>query len=337
MSRINEVGDPTPDPETVQRETRLAHLWRCIRRWMAHPWLRRGLTIALTLVAIFSFAALLYANWPTLRAFDWQIRPVPLLFSFLAYSLALALAILAWGKIMTAVGARIPWGEHIRVYCITNLARRLPGILWFVVGRVILYDQEKASKTAISVASALELVLMGLSCLMIGILAWPSMVREHLDPAWIVVGVVLSLVVVHPRVLRLPLHWLGDKSVHDAQTELHYGRVLSWLFLYGCVWLAGGLVLFFLIETLYPLPIERLPQVIGAWSLSGLVAVLAAVLPVGLGLRELALSLLLANILPEGIAVVVAILTRLLLTLYELIWVLLVHRKWAAIAPLIRK
>jgi hypothetical protein len=163
------------------------------------------------------------------------------------------------------------------------------------------------------------------------------MVREHIDPVWIVLGVVLSLVVVHPRVLRLPLQWLGDQSAHSARTELHYGRVLSWLFLYACVWLVGGLVLFGLIETLYPLPLDRLPQVIGAWSLSGLVAVLAAVLPVGLGLRELALSLLLANIIPEGIAVVIAILARLLFTLYEVAWVLLVHRNWAVIPSIIRK
>ncbi|MGD9376359.1 MAG: hypothetical protein PVJ23_11300, partial [Anaerolineae bacterium] len=292
MSQIENSEDPTPDGQTAHGRARLTLLWQRIRRWVAHPWLRRGLTIALTLVAIVSFAALLYANWPTLRSFDWQIRPLPLIFSFLAYSLALALSILVWGKIMAAVGTRIPWREHIRVYCVSNLARRLPGVLWYVVGRFILYDQEKASKTAISVASALELVLLGLSCLVVGILAWPSMVREHIDPVWIVLGVVLSLVVVHPRVLRLPLQWLGDQSAHSARTELHYGRVLSWLFLYACVWLVGGLVLFGLIETLYPLPLDRLPQVIGAWSLSGLVAVLAAVLPVGLGLRELALSLL---------------------------------------------
>lgn len=333
MPQLEKGHDPISAPEKAPGGTRRLRLWHRVRRWLAHPWLRRGLTIALTMVAILSLAGLLYANWPTLVAFDWQVRPIPLAFSFLAYSLALALAILVWGRIMNAVGTDIPWREHIRVYCITNLARRLPGVFWYVVGRVFLYDQAKTSKTAISVASALELILMGLSGLMVGAFAWPGMVGEYLDPVWIVGGVVLSLVAIHPRVLALPLHWLGDKHRLHMQRKLGYRTVLGWLLLYGGVWLAGGIVLFGLIETLYPLPLALLPRVVGAWSLSGLVAVLAAALPVGVGLRELTLGLLLADILPEGIAIVVAILARLLLTFYELVWVLVVYR----IRPIIRK
>ncbi|MGD8819791.1 MAG: hypothetical protein PVF67_06740, partial [Anaerolineae bacterium] len=63
MSRRERSEDPTPGGQPAHGRARLALLWQRIRRWIAHPWLRRGLTIALTLVAIASFAALLYANW----------------------------------------------------------------------------------------------------------------------------------------------------------------------------------------------------------------------------------------------------------------------------------
>jgi hypothetical protein len=286
---------------------------------------RRGVTGALTILAILGLGTLLYNNWDTLRNFEWQFRPVPFIASFLVYSLALGLAILAWGKMMTALGAQIPWRTHIRVYSITNLARRLPGMLWYVAGRLVLYEENDASKVAISVASALELVLIALSGLVIGVALWPGAIIEFLNPLWIIGIVILSLIAIHPKVIRVPLRWFGAEREHIATTRLQYGQVVSWLGFYGGVWLAGGFVLFALIETVYPISPTWLPQVIGAWSLSGMVSVVAAFLPVGLGLRELALGLLLATFLPEGIAIIIALLARLLLTFYELLWALTVQ------------
>jgi uncharacterized membrane protein YbhN (UPF0104 family) len=294
-----------------------------VLRLTAHPWLRRGITIALTLVAVASMVALLYANWDTLRAFEWHIRPFPLVLSFLAYSLALAFAILAWGGIMSNLGTSVPWREHIRVYCVSNLARRLPGVLWHVVGRIALYDHAKAGPAAVSVGSALELVLMALSGIALAVMTWPTMAAERLHPAWIVGGLVLGLTLIHPRVLHIPLQWVQAPKEADLGPRLQYRQVFGWLLLYGGSWLAGGMVVYALIAAIYPVSLAQLPQIIGAWSLSGMVSVVAVFLPVGLGLRELALGLLLSTFLPDGLGILVAVIIRLLLTLYEVLWALL--------------
>jgi uncharacterized membrane protein YbhN (UPF0104 family) len=294
-----------------------------VLRLTAHPRVRRGITIALTLVAIASMGALLYANWDTLRTFEWHIRPLPLALSFAFYSLALAFALLAWGSIMSSLGTSVPWREHIRVYCISNLARRLPGVLWHVVGRIALYDHEKAGPAAISVGSGLELVLMTLSGIALSMMTWPAMAAERLHPGWIVGGLVLGLALIHPRVLRIPLQWVRASAETVPRPRLRYRQVLGWLLLYGGSWLAGGIVLYFLIAAVYPVSLAQLPSTIGAWSLSGMVSMVAAFLPVGLGLRELALGLLLSSFLPDGLAIVVAVIARLLFTLYEVLWALL--------------
>lgn len=309
--------------------------------WVAHPWVRRGITIALTVLSIGALGGLIYSNWDTLRDFEWQIRPVPLLVTAPAYGLALGLAILAWGKMMDALNVSVPWHTHIRVYSITNLARRLPGMLWYVAGRVILYDESKDGKVAISVGSALELVLIALSGLVVGAATWPGAVTGLLNPFWIAGAIALSLTVLHPRVIRAPLRWLGTEKENLPGSALRYSQVLGWLCIYAGVWVAGGIVLFALIEAVYPMPFTYLPQVIGAWSLSGMVSVIAAFLPVSLGLRELALGLLLAALLPEGIAIMIALLARVLLTLYELVVVAVVLLKkgpnGASSPPLIPK
>ena len=137
---------------------------RCVRRlvgralqWTAHPWVRHGITAILSLFAVATIGGLLYANWDTLRGFEWRIRPAPLLLSFPVYGLALALAALAWARIMRALGSSVALSEHVRVYYVTNLARRLPGVLWYVVGRVALYEVMRFGDTL------KEMVLQGAS------------------------------------------------------------------------------------------------------------------------------------------------------------------------------
>ena len=72
-------------------------------------------------------------------------------------------------------------------------------------------------------------------------------------------------------------------------------------------------------------------------TVKGVVSVVMAILPVGLGFRELALGLLLTSFLPDGIAILIAILARLLLTLYELIWVLIVTPRKGTFSRLVRR
>jgi glycosyltransferase 2 family protein len=330
---------PDTDQETPARTPEWLH--RALKRlrsgvrWMNHPRVRRGTTILLSAVSAVSFGAILYANWDLLHTFEWQLRPLPLVLSFVAYSIALALAILGWGRVLQALGSSSPWAEHIRVYCVTNLARRLPGVLWYVVGRLVLYEPRHVSKVAVSVGSALELFLTGLSGLVLGMLLWPGIVKEVLNPYLLATLFSLSLLAIHPKVVGYIFNRLEALRNRDSRIVLSYRQMLGWFLLYTAIWLSGGLVIFGLIQSLSPVPLDLLIPTIGAWSLSGMISVLAAVLPVGFGLRELALGLLLANFLPEGVAIVVAILARLLLTLYELVWALAIQWREGKITRII--
>lgn len=294
--------------------------------WLSRPVVRRAITAGLTLLALASMLLLLANNWETLRAWQWHVRPLPLVLSFGAYSVALFLAILAWSQIMNALGTPIHWRLHARIYCVSNLARRLPGVLWHVTGRLLLYQECQASSAVVSVASALELVLMGLAALLVGLLTWPGAGRFSVMRGWAGVASALGLAAAHPRVLNGLLQKLGTDA--SARPPLRFRQVLTWVALYGLVWAVGGTVLYAVVATVYDLPIELMPRVVGAWSLSGIVSVLTAVLPVGLGLRELTLSLMLAQFLPQGVAVVAAIAARLLLTFYELVWAQVARWIW---------
>ena len=81
--------------------------------------------------------------------------------------------------------------------------------------------------------------------------------------------------------------------------------------------------LFLTANIIYPLDNQNLWYVIGSYALVGLVGRAITFLPTNMGLQEVGYSLLLTTIMPASIGVILAVLNRVLMILYEIIWALL--------------
>ncbi len=91
------------------------------------------------------------------------------------------------------------------------------------------------------------------------------------------------------------------------------------LLMYFLRWLTGELMLDATVRTIYDLSQQRLLQVIADWTLSGILASFITFAHSNLGLKDIALALLMSRYVPaKHIAVVSAILTRLLTVVYSL-------------------
>jgi len=283
--------------------------------------LRLFLTFLLALTVVITLGAMLYSSRHLLLSHDWQIRPLPLLSSFVLYSFALALTVTVWGLLMSRLGIERQWQKHVQIYSVTNLAQRLPGLFWHIFGRMALYQQEGVAKGTVAVVSALELVLMLIAGLLVSLFTLPFTASAYLDrPELLLGGLLLGVLFLHPRVLHFLLSRL---EVDDSSMRaIRYRDTAFLVGLYSIVWLLGGLILFGIVATLYPLPLQTLPNVVGAWTLSGVVASIGTFTPSGFGLREISLSALLTPLMPVGMGAVVAIAARIFLTLCELFWAL---------------
>jgi hypothetical protein len=204
------------------------------------------------------------------------------------------------------------------VYCYANLARRIPGPFWYVVGRAYLYRREGVGLVPVSAASGLELVLIVLSGLvsyaLLSLGRWPT------QWAWgLILGLGVGLLMIHPRLLQGILDRMGHV---DVMQRIRYRDVAAWLGIYVGVWVLGGLTLFSVVQAIEPIDLSHAPGVVASWSLSGAVSTLVVFLPAGLGVREATLSVLLLPFMPGPLAVTVALMMRVFLTLYEIFWAL---------------
>lgn len=270
----------------------------------------------------------LYRNWEELAQYEWQLDYRPLALSFVLYSTALFVAIWGWHSIMSHLGSKARLARDAKLYCYSNLARRLPTFVWLFASRAYLYEREGIAKRVTSLGTLLELSVIALTGVMISLSttdpfthAW---LRERRGAVILVLFAPLVVLLIRPGFLVEGLNILLVK-LHRERVSVALRRrdILWWSLLYSLVWLLGGLSLFSLIEALHPLPASSLPLVISAWSLSGLVGLFNFALPLGVGVKELALAYLLSFCLPLPAAIVISIASRIWLTLCELFWLLL--------------
>lgn len=274
----------------------------------------------------------LYKYWAILSTYSWEIHLAPLILSFLIYTLELGLATLAWNSIMGRLAGLSDLRKNMKIYWSANLGKLLPGTVWYIAGRAYLYEQEGVAKTVTAMNSLLELILLVLAGAVVSLSFLPFLAAPQWlkNPLVLVAIIPIGLLLVHPRTIGGLWRRIGRAEMPGA---LLWRDTLTWLATYAVIWVGGGLVLYCAINAFYALPLMQLPQVIGVWALSEMVTYVSLVSPSGLGIREVALSVLLGYYIPAPIAVVVALSVRIGLIVYEAFWALVALAVGASSLP----
>jgi hypothetical protein len=259
---------------------------------------------------------LIYHQWNVLINYPWQFRPWPAIGAFLLFSLDLTWVALIWGLIMNAVAPRRQLLTHLRYYIISNVAKRLPGTVWYVTGRMQLYTREGIDLRLVTVASGIELIVMILGAIItVLIFAIPILLERGLNPWVLAFLLVCGLALLHPRLITQLFRLMKIEKV-----QISYIHILTWTLAYIPAWILSGIILYLIGSTVTDIPVDKIGAIIGYWTFTGLLSVTVFFLPSNFGLTEITLTLLLSRLVPPSVAAVIAILTRLGLSMFELIW-----------------
>ncbi len=280
------------------------------QRWGS--WAGAGLTgLCLAIVGIIA-----YRERGALTQYVQAADVIHLLGALGWYTADLAIYVVAWASILNRLGNRVRLLDHVRIFCLSNAAKRLPGTLWYIGGRAVLYRRAGVPVRLVLIASGIEAALIWLSGMLIAI-PFLMAIKPDLVGLWAGVGVVLVLVVLNPRVLR----WGAARAARgETPPPVELRDVYLWIALYAAGWVMGGILLFSVLAMFQPLSPGQLPAVVGIWALSGVLSMLTMVLPSSLGVMEITLTTLLSAMVPTGLAVLVALSVRGLTTVLDLLW-----------------
>lgn len=276
-----------------------------------------GLFLAAALLA-YTVYTFLYSDQPAVDLGELLARVglADLGLALLVYSVALLIAIAGWGVILGKLSGYWRPYDHLRIYCLTAITRRLPGTFWYVLGRMAMYERLGVPRAITALAGGFEFATNVIGGILVALLAWPLMLNaSQLDLRWLLLPLVLGLLLLNPPLVRWMVRRLSPRHVSPM---VRYRHLLAWVLIFAAVWCVGGLLLFVLIRAVTPLPLAQLPAVIGIWATAGVAATLVfSFVPFGLGATELTLAALLGPLLPPAEALFVAVLMRVFLTAVE--------------------
>lgn len=290
--------------------------------YMTTGWRRIALTVFMVLFSLAIIARIVIGNWDVLINQEWTFAPIWLAYGLLFFLIDLAVSLFGWHLLVTQLTGFSSLRLNTKFCLQSNLARRLPGTVWYVASRAALYQDAGVSKRKVSMVSALELVLFIVSGLLVTVVTLPWWIRDLGTIGrsnqfwWLLLVVPAILVLMHPGVLQRIWRRIGQS---DPTIDVKWVNVAIWIGVYIATWVFGGLLLYCIIRVFHELPLNSIIVLTGIWSLAGAISLIGFIFFTNVGLRELSLVLLLSLVIPFPTAVVVALVTRLLWLVGELL------------------
>lgn len=274
--------------------------------------LRRAAAVMVLGASLLFLGYSVYANWQQLRDYHWHFNYLYLFLAAVALFLAFISNVGGWALIIRHMGGPRSLRKNVAIYCLAAHGKRLPGFVWYVAGRVYLYEREDISASVIVQGSLWELILQILSGLVLYAILWPlySEVRHTPFDYLPLVAIPVFFLTLFPFVFQWLLRWLKRGQPEVPIIQVGWRTKVLWFSVYLLGWLAGGAILYFLAGAVSAVSVSLLPACWGFVALSGVISALTFFLPGGVGAREVSLSLLLSYYIPLPVAVALSVLFR---------------------------
>lgn len=306
----------------------LISIWKWFATTLSQKKVWRIFYVLIILVSLGFIAYAIYKNWNELQRQRWEINYTYLLLSIVLYPLGMLPTVAAWHKLLEALGVRLTFVKNLRIYALSSLPRHIPGLLWYVSSRTVLYQEEGIAAGLILAATAIEVVLLALTGFLsstLFLLHGGEIFQEYVSLKFVIpiaLLIVLIMVFSTPLINKISRYlvnrWRLEQSINIQRKSLI--ACLAWMFI---AWIGGGLLLFLLVRSVTPLGWEFYPIMVGAWGMASGIGLTIGIAISGMGLREVTLGALLSLVVHPLTAVVATVAFRLVLTVGEFLWVFL--------------
>jgi uncharacterized membrane protein YbhN (UPF0104 family) len=282
------------------------------------PWLRGGLLLLAAGLAVYG----LVSQWSQVHAALAELTWYDVTGAALCAIAGLGCMMLAWRALLADLGSPLPPPAAIRVMFVGQLGKYVPGAVWAVAAQVELARDyqvpRRRSATASLVGMAVTLVVGLVAAGVTLPLTSGHAVRQYW---WVLAVTPLAAACLYPPVVKFGLdrvlRVVGKPPLEGSVGRGGMIRALGWTTL---GWLCYGASAWFLISVFAGKGGGSYALSLGAYALAWAVGFLIIFFPGGIGPREVALIAVLAPVMPSASALVVALASRVVMTVGDLVW-----------------
>ena len=287
-------------------------------RLRANPVIRTGL-----LAIALGFCGLsLDHEWPQVQAALTRLAWQPVAGALLAAVAGTGCMIMAWRAILADLDRTLPVAAAVHIVSISQVAKYLPGAVWAFAAQVELGRDYRVPRRTNAAAVIISLAIALGTGLLIGTLTLPVAAADAAHRYWWIMALAPVIAAgLLPPVLRRLL----DRAFALARREPLDRQPTSRGLLAGVGWTVAGWLLWgaqawLLITDVAGGGIGVLAVAIGGYALAWCAGLLLVFFPGGIGPREIAFVAALVTVMPRGSALLVALVSRVVMTGSDLAW-----------------
>lgn len=289
-----------------------------LNRLRASPWVRVGLLAAVLVFCGYG----LVVDWPQVRPALGRLDWYSISGAALAAVAGVGCMMLAWREVLADLGTPLAVPAAFRIMFVAQLAKYVPGAVWAFAAQVELGHDYRVPRRrgATAVVIALALVL-GVGLLIVAVALPVASAGAARQYWWALAITPLILIGLCPpvlgRLLDRALMLIRWPPLERRPSARGVARALAWTAL---GWLLWGLQAWVLVRDITGRGAHVLVLAFGAYAIAWSAGILIVVFPGGIGPREVALVAALAPVMPRGAALVIALISRVVMTASDLIW-----------------
>jgi uncharacterized membrane protein YbhN (UPF0104 family) len=238
---------------------------------------------------------------------------------------ALMVSGIIWHYLLRSCGADISFRDSLGSFIFSHLGRYIPGKIWTILGRVVLTSQQGVPKSVSAQCAAIEVMIGIVSGISLSMLVLPSIEGFEGYTIGVFSLVAIALIIfLQPKIfggsLNFGLRLFGRDPIEITYRFQH----LLWaLAMHISAWLIFGTGFYLLVLSIDPASTLTPLYATGAFAGAWVVGYLSFLTPAGIGVREAALIGVLLLWMPQEIAILSAIASRLLTVIADFLAVLL--------------
>jgi hypothetical protein len=224
-----------------------------------------------------------------------------------------------WQTLLAGLGSPLRTTTAGRIFFVGQLGKYIPGSVWPVLTQMELGARANVPRTRSASASILTMILSLATGLLVSAATVPF---AHYSAGynWVFVFVPVILVCLYPPVLNPLLNWLFKLAkrpgLDQPVTLSMLIKPLAWSLL---AWLANGAQIWLLADKLGAPAGRTILIALGGYAFAWCVGFVIILAPAGAGFRDALLVAVLAPVLPAGPALAVALVSRAVNTISDLL------------------
>lgn len=224
-------------------------------------------------------------------SFSFEFFFVSILFQLAGVCFAAAV----WSGILKHMGIETGYIFDLQAFGLSALGRKIPGVVWFAVGRMFIYEKKGVSKTTILAATIMELIINSIAGIFIVIFTTATgdfklpFTTNIIEVSGIALLLIVILLIISPFIVRNTFNILA-KRIGSLQTAAVANwdnwDIIRWIFTMGIVLIFGAGVIYSVGAAIAEFPNLSFPTVLDAWGLLVALDPLAMWLPGEIGVKD---------------------------------------------------